>query len=156
MHRDHRDLGSNLLWLFFHFKSSGLWTLSCDFVLHNYEILKWLSSLPILMQESFRWWQCSDRYNILPSFPISLPPSSPPFSPSLISLTVSVDVKHHVYLLTFLFTVYPYYVNPTSNNIKLHIVVIIILFWGRTFGGVYVPCTGGVYVPYSHAKWELP
>ena len=34
------------------------------------ETLKWLSSLPILMQESFRRWQCSDRY-------ISLPPSSP-------------------------------------------------------------------------------
>ena len=28
----------------------------------------------------------------------------PPFSPSLISLMVSVDVKHHVYLLTFLLT----------------------------------------------------
>ena len=27
-----------------------------------------------------------------------MPP--PPFSPSLISLMVSVDVKHHVYLLT--------------------------------------------------------
>ena len=27
-------------------------------------------------------------------------PPSPPFSPSLISLMVSVDVKHHVYLLT--------------------------------------------------------
>ena len=26
----------------------------------------------------------------------------PPFSPSLISLMVSVDVKHHVYLLTYL------------------------------------------------------
>ena len=26
------------------------------------ETLKWLSSLPILMQESFWWWQCSDRY----------------------------------------------------------------------------------------------
>ena len=28
----------------------------------------------------------------------------PPFSPSLISLVVSVDVKHHVYLLTDLLT----------------------------------------------------
>ena len=28
------------------------------------EILKWLSSLPMLMQESFWWWQCSDRYII--------------------------------------------------------------------------------------------
>ena len=34
-----------------------------------------------------------------PSSPTSIPPS-PPFSPSLISLMVSVDVKHHVYLLT--------------------------------------------------------
>ena len=32
-----------------------LWILSCDFVPHNYETLKWLSSLPVLMQESF-WW----------------------------------------------------------------------------------------------------
>ena len=31
--------------------------------------LKWLSSLPILMQESFRWWQCSERYNSLPRPP---------------------------------------------------------------------------------------
>ena len=30
-------------------------TLSCDFVPHNYERLKWLSSLPTLMQKSF-WW----------------------------------------------------------------------------------------------------
>ena len=34
-----------------------------------------------------------------PSSPTSIPPS-PKFSPSLISLMVSVDVKHHVYLLT--------------------------------------------------------
>ena len=33
-----------------------------------------------------------------PSSPTSIPPC-PPFSPSLISLMVSVDVKHHVYLL---------------------------------------------------------
>ena len=41
--------------LSFPFRSCGLWTLSCDFVLHNYETLKWLSSLPILMQKSC-WW----------------------------------------------------------------------------------------------------
>ena len=29
--------------------------LSCDFVRHNYETLKWLSTLPTLMQASF-WW----------------------------------------------------------------------------------------------------
>ena len=40
------------------------------------------------MQESF--WRCLP----LPSPPYPLAP----FSPSLISLTVSVDVKHHVYL----------------------------------------------------------
>ena len=34
-----------------------------------------------------------------PSSPTSIPPS-PPIFPSLISLMVSVDVKHHVYLLT--------------------------------------------------------
>ena len=38
------------------------------------------------------------------SFPTSIPPPPPlpPFSPSLLSLMVSVDVKHHVYLLTVL------------------------------------------------------
>ena len=63
------------------------------------ETLKWLPSLPILIHESFWWWQFNDKYNynlILPPPPYPLPP----FSPSLISLTVCVDVKHHVYLLT--------------------------------------------------------
>ena len=63
------------------------------------ETLKWLSSLPILMQKSFWWWQCSDRYLI------SLSPP-PPFSPSLISRTVSVDVKHHFYLLSLAIYIY--------------------------------------------------
>ena len=44
------------LFLFFSpLVSCGLWTLSCDFVPHNYERVKWLSSLPTLMQKSF-WW----------------------------------------------------------------------------------------------------
>ena len=47
------DLGSNLLQLSFLFKSCGLWTLSCDLSLTINETLKRLSSLPILMQESF-------------------------------------------------------------------------------------------------------
>ena len=51
------------------------------------------------MQESFWWWQCSDRY-IISLFP-HLHTPFPHFSPSLISLMVSVDVKHHVYLLTY-------------------------------------------------------
>ena len=67
------------------------------------ETLKWLSSLPILMHESFWWWQCSDRYIVSLSPHLHAP--FPPFSPSLISLMVSVDVKHHVYLLTLLSSV---------------------------------------------------
>ena len=62
-----------------------------------YETLKWLSSLPILIHESFWWWQCSDWY-IISRFPHLHTP--PPFFPSLRSFMVSVDVKHHVYLLT--------------------------------------------------------
>ena len=64
------------------------------------ETLKWLSSLPILVQESFWWWQCSDtplpQHLSLPQPPY--PP--PPFSLSLISLMVSVAIKHPDYLLT--------------------------------------------------------
>ena len=62
------------------------------------ETLKWLSLLPILMQESVWWWQCSAKY-IISLFP-HLHTSFPTFSPSLINLMVSVDAKHHVYLLS--------------------------------------------------------
>ena len=52
------------------------------------------------MQESCWWWQCSDWYN---SLSLSLfPHLHNPFSSSLISLTVSVDVKHHVYLINMM------------------------------------------------------
>ena len=63
------------------------------------ETLKWFSSLNILMRESFWRWQCSDKYIISLFTPLHALP--PPLSPSLISLMVSVDVKHHVYLLTY-------------------------------------------------------
>ena len=54
------------------------------------------------MQESFWWWQCSARY-IYSFFPLPPPPYLlPPFSQSLISLMVSVNIMHHVYLLTYL------------------------------------------------------
>ena len=66
-------------------KGCGLSTVSnCDFDLKINETLKWLSSLTILMQESFWWWQCSDRY-IASLFPHLHPHSLP----SLISHTVS-------------------------------------------------------------------
>ena len=58
------------------------------------ETLKSPSSLPIVMQEPSWWWQCSDRYIISLFRHLHTP-----FSPSLISLVVSVDVNHHVYLL---------------------------------------------------------
>ena len=99
-------------------KGCHLWTPSRDFVPHTLrlsflfkkvvicghrlvtlsltinETLKWLSSLPILMQESFWWRQCSDRYIISLSPHLHTP--FPSFSPSLM---VSVDVKHHDNLL---------------------------------------------------------
>ena len=62
------------------------------------EILKRLSSLPILMQESFWWWQCSDRYIMISLFPhLANPP--PPLLPVPNKPCGFCDVKHHVYLL---------------------------------------------------------
>ena len=76
-----KDLGSKPLRFWFLFKSCGLWTLSCDFVPHNYETLKWLSSLPSLMQKSFWWWQCSDRYIISLSLSLHLRTPTPHLLP---------------------------------------------------------------------------
>ena len=56
-----------------------------------------------------RWtvfsFSCSQQLGPPPPTPIPSPlppppPPPPPFSPSLISLMLSVDVKHHVYILT--------------------------------------------------------
>ena len=81
------------------------------------ETLKWLSSLPILMQESFWWWQCSDRY-IISLFPHL----HNPFPSSLISLAVFVDVKHYVYCLFlsyFSFFLYsPCHMGPQWLGVK--------------------------------------
>ena len=50
------------------------------------------------MQKSFWWWQCSDRYiiSLFPHLHTPFPLLPVPNKP----LTVSVDVKHHAYLLT--------------------------------------------------------
>ena len=63
------------------------------------ETLKWLSSPPILMQESFWWWhwQCSNTNRYIISIFPHLHPSFP-LLPVANSLMVSVDVKHRVYL----------------------------------------------------------
>ena len=74
------------------------------------------------MQESFWWWECSDRYIISLSHHLCTP-----FSPSLISLTVSVDVKHHVYFL-FTFT-------------KLEVLCVCVLWCHVRFGICYTHCT---------------
>ena len=59
-----RDLGSNPLWSPYTSKivvcGHSLVTLS----LTINETLKWLSSLPTLIEELFWWWQCNDRYII--------------------------------------------------------------------------------------------
>ena len=95
-----RDLGSNPPRLSFLFKE----VVACGHCLATLSLtinaaLKWLPSLPTLMQESFWWWQCSDRYIISLSthLPRHFDTPFPPFSPSLISLNVSVDVKHRVW-----------------------------------------------------------
>ena len=85
--REAEGKGGSLLFLCIHKeKRRRLW--SVDTVLWlcpslPTETLKWLSSLPILIQESFWWWRCSDRY-IISLFPHSPPPSPPPPPPPLL------------------------------------------------------------------------
>ena len=82
------------------------------------ETLKWLSSLPILMQESFGGDTVAiGVYNLpLPPPPYPLPP----FSPSLISPMVSVDAKHHDYYYYYLLLgIMPFFVVRSSHNIFL-------------------------------------
>ena len=100
------------------------------------ETLKWLSSLPILMQKSFWWWQCSDRYIISLSSYLHTP--FPPFSPSLISLMVSVDVKHHVYLLTDL--VMPWVCSAANHWDSFVLVSIFFFFFFFFFSYFVVVC----------------
>ena len=89
-----RPYSGKLLSLLF----KNIWFVDLDFALTINETLNWHSSLPILMQETFWWRQCSDRY-IISLSPLPLHTPSAP-SPSLISLMVFVDVIHHVCLLT--------------------------------------------------------
>ena len=70
------------------------------------------------MQESFWWRQCSDRYTIS-----LFPHLHTPFPPSLISLMVSVDVKHHVYLLTIIIII----IENVFSNCTLSIDGILVL-----------------------------
>ena len=60
--------------------------------------------------------ECSDRY-IISLFP-HLHTPFPPFSPSLISLVVSVDVKHHVYLLHSPFLLVLRFIQPDVKGVN--------------------------------------
>ena len=94
-----RSLSSIPFWLSFLFKMvmvCGQWLVTLSLTINK--TLKWLSLLPTLMQESFWWRQCSDRYIISlylhPFLPISL-----------LSHMVSVDITHHInYLYTYIHT----------------------------------------------------
>ena len=69
------------------FSSKRLWFVDTVLWLYPSQLIKtikWLSSLPILMHETFWWWQCSDRC-ITSLFPhlhtpmsLQLPPPPPP------------------------------------------------------------------------------
>ena len=104
------------------------------------ETLIWLSSLPILMQESFWWWQCSDRYIISPSPHLHIP--FPPFSPSLISLRVSVDVKHHVYLHDHERLHWPHF-HPFASN-------------SRLFGGNVIQVNNKILICFVKQTTQVP
>ena len=65
--------------------------------------LKWLSSLPILMQESFWWCQCSDRYiiSLFHHLRTPLTPPPPPLLPVPNKPCGFCGRKHLICLLTF-------------------------------------------------------
>ena len=103
------------------------------------------------MQESFWWWQCSDRYIISLSPHLHTP--FPPFSPSLISRTVSVDVKHHVYRVTLgdsgLCSCVHVWRFSSANQLPCWLII---------FGGGFVPCTtsAGVRELFLHTAFVFP
>ena len=85
-----RGLGSILLWLSFRFQKvvvCGHCLVTLSLTIN--ETLKCLSSLCILMRESFWWGQWSERYRIS-----LFPHLHTPFSLSLISLMVPVNIKN--------------------------------------------------------------
>ena len=112
------------------------------------------------MQESFWWWQCSDRY-IISLFPHLYNPLLP-FSPSLISLMVSVDVKHHVYLTYLpdfvsagLWSCYRHHTNKNEITMALHADSI---KWSAPFSSSVheesAACTPSVLLPASQLRWK--
>ena len=83
------------------------------------------SSLPALIQKSFRWWQCSERY-IISLFPHLQTPSPLPPIPNkpygFCELTSMFSTKHHVYLLnsSSMIWMFPYDLRFLERLIILH------------------------------------
>ena len=99
------------------------------------------------MQKSFWWWQCSDRYTISLS-PTAIPPSLS--SLSLISLVVSVDVKHRVYVLPclmFQFSDVLLYTTPTATGYRLNNIL--------PLQGMKVACLPSVYPHFHGDYWSV-
>ena len=91
-----RDLTLNLLRLSFHFKRCGLWTVLwlCPSQLWNTKMALIAAHLNtgVILVATVLWYV----YNLR----LPLPPYTPPPLPVTNKPYVSVDVKHHVYLLT--------------------------------------------------------
>ena len=94
------------------------------------------------MQKSFWWWQCSDKYiyiyihtHNLPLPPLHIPS---PLSPSLIGLVVSVDVQHHVHLLT-----------KSRGEKKMQT-------WAFSFGPAQQPARNWKEVVCTGHRWSAP
>ena len=68
-------------------------------------------------------------YLLRPNYVFLSPFSQSPFSPSLRSLMVSVDVKHHIYLLTY--SAVTVYFTETEHQARQNNIVIIIDYLWR-------------------------
>ena len=77
----------------------------------------------------------------VPSPPPPPPHTPSPFSPSLISLMVSVDVKHHVYLLTWL---------ESGRILSVFCIILFTATENKCIRAVYFCCRGRFLDPSGH------
>ena len=96
--------------------------------------LRWAAVRAILMFHNCEGQSIATGIYIISLFPHL----HPPFAPSLISLMVSVDVKHHVYLLTYstyiLPVVFSWTIPPTHTSWY-----VCVCMWGGGGGGANWP-----------------
>ena len=110
------DLGSIPLRLFSLFKRCGLWTLSlwlCPSQLMKH-YLKWLSSLSIIMQESFWWWYHSVKY----SLPLPLKFRSPP-----VPLRKQLGVKQVYRITNEPYSLSSFFLSPCQHCLFIMIII---------------------------------